>query len=89
MEAAAALASTATEATSWAGLQHLIKYYKSCRFDPDIGLPRSVTLFHPSGVSLIDKFNSHQKHMRLLFSNLCHLLLAMMLYGFQKKFIPW
>ncbi|KAH8975592.1 hypothetical protein BDL97_01G166800 [Sphagnum fallax] len=41
MEAAAALASTATEATSWAGLQHLIKYYKSCRFDPDIGLPRS------------------------------------------------
>jgi hypothetical protein len=77
------------QATSWAGLQHLIKYYKSCRFDPDIGLPRSITLFRPSGVSLTDKFNSHWKHMRLLFANLCHLLLAMMLYGFQKKFIPW
>ncbi|KAL3700556.1 hypothetical protein R1sor_018578 [Riccia sorocarpa] len=41
IEAASALASTATEATSWTGLSHLIKFYKSCRCDPDIGLPRS------------------------------------------------
>ncbi|BBM98136.1 transcription initiation factor TFIID subunit 2 [Marchantia polymorpha subsp. ruderalis] len=41
IEAASALARTATEATSWTGLSNLIKFYKSRRCDPDIGLPRS------------------------------------------------
>ncbi|KAJ7565528.1 hypothetical protein O6H91_02G064000 [Diphasiastrum complanatum] len=41
IEAASALASTASEVTGWAGLAHLIKFYKSRRFDPEIGLPRS------------------------------------------------
>ncbi|KAL2651150.1 hypothetical protein R1flu_019278 [Riccia fluitans] len=41
IEAASAIASTATEATSWTGLSHLVKFYKSRRCDPDIGLPRS------------------------------------------------
>ncbi|CAM6102974.1 unnamed protein product [Calypogeia fissa] len=41
IEAASALASTATEANSWVGLSHLIKFYKSCRCDPEIGLPKS------------------------------------------------
>ncbi|XP_024402345.1 transcription initiation factor TFIID subunit 2 isoform X1 [Physcomitrium patens] len=40
IEAAAALASTASEGTSYMGLQNLLKYYKSRRFDPDIGLPK-------------------------------------------------
>ncbi|KAH9296277.1 hypothetical protein KI387_039865, partial [Taxus chinensis] len=40
IESAFALANTATEETDWAGLTHLIKFYKSRRFDPDIGLPR-------------------------------------------------
>ncbi|ESQ27774.1 hypothetical protein EUTSA_v10018013mg [Eutrema salsugineum] len=38
--AAFALAKTASEETDWAGLQHLIKFYKSRRFDADIGLPK-------------------------------------------------
>ncbi|XP_071903479.1 transcription initiation factor TFIID subunit 2-like isoform X1 [Coffea arabica] len=40
IEAAFALAITASEETDWAGLLHLIKFYKSRRFDPDIGLPK-------------------------------------------------
>ncbi|CAI9113636.1 OLC1v1014275C1 [Oldenlandia corymbosa var. corymbosa] len=40
IEAAFALAHTACEETDWAGLLHLIKYYKSRRFDPNIGLPK-------------------------------------------------
>ncbi|KAL7161014.1 hypothetical protein ACSBR2_041626 [Camellia fascicularis] len=40
IEAAFALANTATEETDWAGLLHLIKYYKSRRFDANIGLPK-------------------------------------------------
>nr|XP_010932628.1 transcription initiation factor TFIID subunit 2 [Elaeis guineensis] len=40
IEAAYALAYTASEETDLAGLLHLIKFYKSRRFDADIGLPR-------------------------------------------------
>eukprot|EP00249_Psilotum_nudum_P022024 c28343_g3_i2 orf=253-2820(-) len=40
IEAAFALANTTAEATGWAGLSHLLKFYKSRRYDPDIGLPR-------------------------------------------------
>ncbi|XP_010265284.1 PREDICTED: transcription initiation factor TFIID subunit 2 isoform X2 [Nelumbo nucifera] len=40
IEAAFALAHTASEETDWAGLLHLVKFYKSRRFDPNIGLPR-------------------------------------------------
>lgn len=40
IEAAYALAHTASEDTDWAGLLHLIKFYKSRRFDTDIGLPK-------------------------------------------------
>ncbi|XP_020248990.1 transcription initiation factor TFIID subunit 2 [Asparagus officinalis] len=40
IEAAYALAHTASEDTDWAGLLHLIKFYKSRRFDADIGLPK-------------------------------------------------
>lgn len=40
IEAAFALANTASEETDFAGLQHLIKFYKSRRFDANIGLPR-------------------------------------------------
>ncbi|XP_058227206.1 transcription initiation factor TFIID subunit 2 isoform X2 [Rhododendron vialii] len=40
IEAAFALAHTATEETDWAGLLHLIKFYKSRRFDANIGLPK-------------------------------------------------
>ncbi|XP_057459543.1 transcription initiation factor TFIID subunit 2 isoform X2 [Actinidia eriantha] len=40
IEAAFALANTATEETDWAGLLHLIKFYKSRRFDANIGLPK-------------------------------------------------
>ncbi|XAR63884.1 hypothetical protein NMG60_11024024 [Bertholletia excelsa] len=40
IEAAYALATTATEETDWAGLLHLIKFYKSRRFDANIGLPK-------------------------------------------------
>lgn len=40
IELAFALAKTATEETDWASLMHLIKFYKSRRFDPDIELPR-------------------------------------------------
>ncbi|KAJ8753456.1 hypothetical protein K2173_019855 [Erythroxylum novogranatense] len=39
IEAAFALANTASEDTDWAGLVHLIKFYKSRRFDQTIGLP--------------------------------------------------
>ncbi|KAJ3677402.1 hypothetical protein LUZ60_003126 [Juncus effusus] len=40
IEAAYTLAITATEETDLAGLLNLVKFYKSRRFDPDIGLPR-------------------------------------------------
>ncbi|KAI5660153.1 hypothetical protein M9H77_28946 [Catharanthus roseus] len=40
IEAAFALANTASEETDWAGLLNLIKYYKSRRFDANIGLPK-------------------------------------------------
>ncbi|XP_047330123.1 transcription initiation factor TFIID subunit 2 [Impatiens glandulifera] len=40
IEAAYALANTATEDTDWAGLLHLIKFYKSRRFDADVGFPK-------------------------------------------------
>ncbi|XP_057719844.1 transcription initiation factor TFIID subunit 2 [Arachis stenosperma] len=40
IEAAFALASSASEETDFAGLLHLIKFYKSRRFDSDIGLPK-------------------------------------------------
>ncbi|EPS60939.1 hypothetical protein M569_13860, partial [Genlisea aurea] len=40
IQAAYALATTACEETDWAGLLHLINFYKSRRFDPKIGLPR-------------------------------------------------
>ncbi|KAI3820951.1 hypothetical protein L1987_08506 [Smallanthus sonchifolius] len=40
IEAAFALASTASEETDWAGLLHLIKFYKSRRYDEKIGLPK-------------------------------------------------
>ncbi|XP_020679173.1 transcription initiation factor TFIID subunit 2 isoform X1 [Dendrobium catenatum] len=40
IDAAYALAHTASEESDWAGLVHLIKFYKSRRYDADIGLPR-------------------------------------------------
>ncbi|KAJ3705784.1 hypothetical protein LUZ61_009489 [Rhynchospora tenuis] len=40
IEAAYTLAVTASEETDLTGLLHLVKFYKSRRFDPDIGLPR-------------------------------------------------
>ncbi|MQL82527.1 hypothetical protein Taro_014999 [Colocasia esculenta] len=40
IEAAVALARTASEDTDWAGLVYLVRFYKSRRFDADIGLPR-------------------------------------------------
>ncbi|XP_019244143.1 PREDICTED: transcription initiation factor TFIID subunit 2 isoform X1 [Nicotiana attenuata] len=40
IEAAFALASTASEETDWAGLNHLITFYKTRRFDANIGLPK-------------------------------------------------
>ncbi|XP_058078257.1 transcription initiation factor TFIID subunit 2 isoform X2 [Magnolia sinica] len=40
IEAALALAHTASEETDYAGLLHLIKFYKSRRFDATIGMPR-------------------------------------------------
>ncbi|KAM6569313.1 hypothetical protein CsatB_017298 [Cannabis sativa] len=40
IEAAFALANTASEETDWAGLLHLVKFYKGRRFDADIGLPK-------------------------------------------------
>ncbi|GMI95305.1 TBP-associated factor 2 [Hibiscus trionum] len=40
IEAAFALASTSSEETDMAGLHHLVKFYKSRRFDTDIGLPK-------------------------------------------------
>ncbi|XP_042961953.1 transcription initiation factor TFIID subunit 2 isoform X3 [Carya illinoinensis] len=40
IEAAFALANTASEETDWAGLVHLVKFYKSRRFDANIGLPK-------------------------------------------------
>ncbi|PKI70371.1 hypothetical protein CRG98_009251 [Punica granatum] len=40
IEAAFALASTASEETDWTGLLHLIKFYKGRRFDATIGLPK-------------------------------------------------
>jgi len=44
------LAKTASEESDWAGLQHLIKFYKSRRFDAEIGLPKwdwSLLIFGP------------------------------------------
>ncbi|KAK6921119.1 hypothetical protein RJ641_014797, partial [Dillenia turbinata] len=40
IEAAFALANTASEETDWAGLVNLVKFYRSRRFDASIGLPR-------------------------------------------------
>ncbi|KAK6139962.1 hypothetical protein DH2020_026338 [Rehmannia glutinosa] len=40
IQAAFALATTTCEDTDWTGLLHLINFYKSRRFDPNIGLPR-------------------------------------------------
>lgn len=40
IEVAFALANTASEETDWAGLLHLVKFYKSRRFDSNIGLPK-------------------------------------------------
>ncbi|XP_061373985.1 transcription initiation factor TFIID subunit 2 isoform X2 [Gastrolobium bilobum] len=40
IEAAFALASSASEETDFSGLLHLVKFYKNRRFDPDIGLPK-------------------------------------------------
>ncbi|GAB2300049.1 hypothetical protein Dimus_034090 [Dionaea muscipula] len=40
IEAAFALAKTASEETDWAGMLHLVKFYKSKRFDTTIGLPK-------------------------------------------------
>ncbi|PIN24631.1 TATA binding protein associated factor [Handroanthus impetiginosus] len=40
VQAAYALSTTTCEDTDWAGLFHLINFYKSRRFDPNIGLPR-------------------------------------------------
>ncbi|GMH30011.1 hypothetical protein Nepgr_031854 [Nepenthes gracilis] len=40
IEAAFALAKTASGETDWAGMLHLIKFYKSKRFDATIGLPK-------------------------------------------------
>ncbi|KAM5571088.1 transcription initiation factor TFIID subunit 2 [Rosa sericea] len=40
IEAAFALANTASEDTDWAGLLHLVTFYKSRRFDANIGLPK-------------------------------------------------
>ncbi|KAK1287753.1 hypothetical protein QJS10_CPB19g01579 [Acorus calamus] len=40
IEAAFALARLASEETDLAGLQYLVKFYKSRRYDADIGLPR-------------------------------------------------
>ncbi|XP_015584210.2 transcription initiation factor TFIID subunit 2 isoform X1 [Ricinus communis] len=40
IEAAFALANTASEENDWSGLLHLVKFYKSRRFDATIGLPR-------------------------------------------------
>ncbi|XVE64086.1 hypothetical protein DITRI_Ditri07aG0072800 [Diplodiscus trichospermus] len=40
IEAAFALANTSSEETDFAGLQHLMNFYKSRRFDADIGLPK-------------------------------------------------
>lgn len=40
IQAAYALATTTSEDTDWTGLLHLINFYKSRRFDPNIGLPR-------------------------------------------------
>ncbi|PHT47203.1 Transcription initiation factor TFIID subunit 2 [Capsicum baccatum] len=40
IEAAFALASTTSEETDWAGLTHLVAFYKTRRFDANIGLPK-------------------------------------------------
>ncbi|TKY54942.1 Transcription initiation factor TFIID subunit 2 [Spatholobus suberectus] len=40
IEAAFALANSASEETDFSGLLHLVKFYKNRRFDPDIGLPK-------------------------------------------------
>ncbi|XP_004508576.1 transcription initiation factor TFIID subunit 2 isoform X2 [Cicer arietinum] len=40
IEAAFALANSSSEETDFSGLLHLVKFYKSRRFDPDIGLPK-------------------------------------------------
>ncbi|XP_023000821.1 transcription initiation factor TFIID subunit 2 [Cucurbita maxima] len=40
IEAALAMAKTASEDTDWAGLLNLIKFFKSQRFDADTGLPK-------------------------------------------------
>ncbi|KAG9445715.1 hypothetical protein H6P81_011843 [Aristolochia fimbriata] len=41
IDAAYALANTASEETDWTGLQNLLSFYKSRRYDATIGLPRS------------------------------------------------
>ena len=40
VEAAVALARTASGATNWAGLDHLLKFYRTQVFEPGLGLPR-------------------------------------------------
>ncbi|XP_068655195.1 transcription initiation factor TFIID subunit 2 [Aristolochia californica] len=40
IDAAYALANTASEETDWTGLQNLLSFYKSRRYDATIGLPR-------------------------------------------------
>ncbi|OAY50235.1 transcription initiation factor TFIID subunit 2 isoform X2 [Manihot esculenta] len=40
IEAAFALANSASEENDWSGLLHLVKFYKSRRFDATIGLPK-------------------------------------------------
>lgn len=40
IEAAFALAKTASEETDWVGMLQLIKFYRAKRFDPSIGLPK-------------------------------------------------
>ncbi|KAM7267801.1 hypothetical protein ACFE04_009967 [Oxalis oulophora] len=40
IKAAFAMANTASEENDWAGLHHLMKFYKSRRFDADINLPK-------------------------------------------------
>ncbi|XP_021849855.1 transcription initiation factor TFIID subunit 2 isoform X2 [Spinacia oleracea] len=40
IEAAFALAKTASEETGWSGMLNLVRFYKAKRFDPSIGLPK-------------------------------------------------
>ncbi|KAK6139895.1 hypothetical protein DH2020_026372 [Rehmannia glutinosa] len=54
IQAAFALATTTCEDTDWTGLLHLINFYKSRRFDPNIGLPRSLAKLVGYGISDAD-----------------------------------